>query len=161
MIPLKYLIYSRKQASVVILRGAAPPPLAGSLFSFSLSLKEKRIRSTTQDLTRKLTFRLTLGTPLTVVPKVVLPLIKKMIIFSRLYQGMISSGMSFDVSFSLHSSHEIDRFHTKVSNGPSLRPNKSFQGFFFYLACSQLEFTIQGLRPQTQFTIPIKNGKPP
>ncbi|MFR1253785.1 hypothetical protein [Akkermansia sp.] len=73
MIPIKYLIYSRSQASDVILRGAAPPPLAGSLFSFSLSLKEKRIRSTAQDLTRKLTFRLTLGTPLTGVPKVALP----------------------------------------------------------------------------------------
>jgi len=73
MIPVKYLIYSRSQASDVILRGAAPPPLAGSLFSFSLSLKEKRIRSTTQDLTRKHPFRLTLGTPVKGVPKVALP----------------------------------------------------------------------------------------
>ena len=60
MIPIKYLIYSRSQASDVILRGAAPPPLAGSLFSFSLSLKEKRIR-------------LTLSTPVKGVPKVALP----------------------------------------------------------------------------------------
>ncbi|PNC18226.1 hypothetical protein CXU22_06235 [Akkermansia muciniphila] len=73
IISIKYLIFTRSQASVVILRGAAPPPLAGSLFSFSLSLKEKRIRSTAQDLTRKLTFRFTLGTPLTGVPKVALP----------------------------------------------------------------------------------------
>ena len=63
IISIKYLIFTSSQASFVILGGgAAPPPLAGSLFSFSLSLKEKRIRSTTQDLTRKLTFRLTLGT---------------------------------------------------------------------------------------------------
>lgn len=73
IIQIKYLIFTSSQASVVILRGAAPPPLAGSLFSFSLSLKEKRIRSTAQDLTRKLTFRFTLGTPLTGVPKVALP----------------------------------------------------------------------------------------
>ena len=59
IISIKYLIFTRSQASFVILRGAAPAPLAGSLFSFSLSLKEKRIRSTAQDLTRKLTFRLT------------------------------------------------------------------------------------------------------
>lgn len=73
IIQIKYLIFTCSQASFVILRGAAPPSLAGSLFSFSLSLKEKRIRSTAQDLTRKLIFRLTLGTPLAGVPKVALP----------------------------------------------------------------------------------------
>lgn len=42
MIPIKYLIYSRSQASDVILRGAAPPPARWlSFFFFAFAQRKK------------------------------------------------------------------------------------------------------------------------